>query len=134
MRRGVFLIGLTMAAVTLLMFDLQHTGELIEGDGGLDDARSAAFTVLVLAQVFNSFSARSDTVSVFRTWAINPLLLWAALLAVVLQIAVVHLPPLNDAFATTPLSLADWLLSAALASVVLWVAEIRKLLPRRSRR
>lgn len=134
MRRGVFLIGLTMAAVTLLMFDLQHTGGLIEGDGGLDDARSAAFTVLVLAQVFNSFSARSDTVSVFRTWAINPLLLWAALLAVVLQIAVVHLPPLNDAFATTPLSLADWLLSAALASVVLWVAEIRKLLLRRSRR
>ena len=67
-----------------------------------------------------------------HTWSSNRLLLWAAALSVVLQIGVVHLPPLNDAFATTPLSAADWVACVALASAVLWVAEIRKWLLRRT--
>ena len=46
----------------------------------------------------------------------------------VLQVAVVQLSFLNDAFHTTPLSLADWLICAGLASIVLWAAEAAKLL------
>ncbi|HSO55064.1 MAG TPA: HAD family hydrolase, partial [Actinomycetes bacterium] len=41
---------------------------------------------------------------------------------------------LNRAFATTPLSAADWALCAAMASVVLWVDELKKLLLRRTSR
>ena len=130
MRNGVLIVGATMAVVTLLMFDLQHPGGLIEGSEDVTYARTAGFTVLVFAQIFNAFSARSDLVSAFRGWARNRMLLWASVLAIVLQIIVVHLPALNDAFATTPLSLGDWLLSVALASAVLWVAEIRKLIRR----
>ena len=132
MQRGIAVVGVTMAVVTLLMFDLVAAGGLVDGDGSIDDARTAAFTVLVFAQIFNAFSARSDVVSARHTWSSNRLLLWAAALSVVLQIGVVHLPPLNDAFSTTPLSAADWVACVALASAVLWVAEIRKWLLRRT--
>ena len=49
-------------------------------------------------------------------------------LSVVLQVAVVELPFMKDAFSTTPLSLGD---CVALSSVVLWADELRKLVARR---
>jgi magnesium-transporting ATPase (P-type) len=51
-----------------------------------------------------------------------------------LRVLVVHVPLLNRAFATTPLSVGDWALCAAMASVVLWVDELKKLLLRRTSR
>ena len=44
------------------------------------------------------------------------------------------MPLLNRAFGTTPLSAGDWALCAALASAVLWVDELKKLLVRRAGR
>jgi P-type Ca2+ transporter type 2C len=44
---------------------------------------------------------------------------------------VVHVPLLNRAFGTTPLSPADWALCAAMASSVLWADELKKLIARR---
>jgi Ca2+-transporting ATPase len=53
--------------------------------------------------------------------------------SVALQVAVVHVPLLNDAFDTSPLSLGQWASCAALASAVLWADELRKLARRRRR-
>jgi P-type Ca2+ transporter type 2C len=50
----------------------------------------------------------------------------------VLQALVVHLPFLNDAFSTTPLSAGDWTVCAAMASCVLWADELKKLIVRRT--
>ena len=47
-------------------------------------------------------------------------------LSVLLQIAVVHVPFLNVAFGTAPLTLDQWVACVALASVVLWVSELGK--------
>jgi|TARA_R110000782_G_scaffold29959_5_gene74434 Ca2+-transporting ATPase len=59
--------------------------------------------------------------------------LWAAvLLSALLQVAVIHLSPLNTAFGTVPLALDDWLMCLAMGSAVLWFSEWRKLLRRRS--
>jgi magnesium-transporting ATPase (P-type) len=89
-----------------------------------------AFTTLVLAQLYNAFNARSGRESAFHHLFTNPLL-WAAIgTSLLLQVAVVHLPPLNHAFDTTPLSASDWLICAALASSVLWAEELRKLIRR----
>jgi magnesium-transporting ATPase (P-type) len=126
MWRGVVEMGLVMALATLLTIDMQLPGGLIEGDHTLDQARTAGFTVLVLAQLFNSFSARSETVSAFRHLFANPWLWAAVTLSVVLQVAVVEIAPLNVAFRTAPLSAAQWLLCVAMGSVVLWFAELRK--------
>jgi hypothetical protein len=39
----------------------------------------------------------------------------------------VHLPALNAAFGTVPLDAGQWLVCVAMASGVLWVGELRKL-------
>jgi P-type Ca2+ transporter type 2C len=130
MWRGVLEIGLVMALATLLTIDLYLPGGLIEGSRNLDSARTAGFTVLVLAQLFNCFNARSETVSAFRHLFVNGWLWSAIALSLVLQVAVVHLPVLNVAFGTVALGPGQWLVCAAMASSVLWFAELRKWLLR----
>jgi magnesium-transporting ATPase (P-type) len=122
----VMLNGLVIAACTLLTLDWFLPGGLIEGHHSLDLARTAAFTVLVFAQLFNAFSARSDTHSAFHQLFVNPWLWGAVGLSALLQVAVVHLPVLHVAFGTAPLSLDQWLFCVAMGSAVLWVSEMKK--------
>ncbi|HZK50522.1 MAG TPA: cation-translocating P-type ATPase [Actinomycetota bacterium] len=127
---GILVVGATMAVATLLTLDFGLPGGLIEGDLELSEARTMAFTVLVLAQLFNVFNSRSDTVTAARRLFRNRWL-WAAVgLSLSLQFAVVYLPLLNEAFDTRPLDLGQWLVCFAMASIVLWVNEIKKLLLR----
>ena len=51
-------------------------------------------------------------------------------MSLLLQVAVVHFDYLNLAFGTVPLQFEQWLLCAAMASVVLWYSELRKLASR----
>ena len=127
---GVVTVGVVMALATLLAIDLHLPGGLIEGDGDIARARTAGFTVLVLAQLFNCFNARSETASAFRHLFVNPWLWAAVVLSAALQVAVVHLPLLNVAFETVPLSAREWTVCVALASTVLWFGELRKALLR----
>ena len=126
MWRSVLAIGLVMALATLLTIDLYLPGGLIEGSQSLDQARTAGFTVLVLAQLFNCLNARSATASAFRHMFTNRWL-WAAIgLSVLLQVAVVNVGFLNLAFRTVPLPPEQWLVCVAMSSSVLWTGEIRK--------
>jgi Ca2+-transporting ATPase len=122
--------GVVIAVVTLLTIDLSLPGGLIEGTHDFATARTAGFTVLVLTSLFTCFNARSDTSSAFTHLFVNRWLWGAIALSVLLQVAVVHLDFLNVAFGTVPLQLEQWLLCAAMASVVLWFSELRKLLSR----
>ncbi|MGY0559254.1 MULTISPECIES: cation-translocating P-type ATPase [unclassified Luteimonas] len=127
---GVLQIGLVMAVATLLTLDMYLPGGMIQGDRSLDNARTAAFTTLVFAQLFNCFNARSDTTSAFHALFTNAWL-WAAIaLSALLQVAVVHLPALNTAFGTVPLDGGQWLGCFAMGSAVLWYDELRKLVLR----
>jgi magnesium-transporting ATPase (P-type) len=119
-----------MAVVTLVALDLRLAGGYLGGAGGIDEARTMAFTTLVLAQLFNCFNARSDRDSAFHRLFTNRWLWGAIALSAVLQIAVVHVPFMNEAFDTTPLDAGDWLICVALASVVLWAVEAKKLVQR----
>ena len=127
---GVLLIGLAMALATLATLDLYLPGGLLPGTQSLENARTAGFTVLVLAQLFNAFNARSETRSAFHALFTNPWLWGALALSAGLQVLVVHLPVLNQAFTTTPLSPSQWLVCVAMASTVLWVSEVRKVVLR----
>ncbi|MBK9607662.1 MAG: cation-translocating P-type ATPase [Betaproteobacteria bacterium] len=126
----VLQIGVVMALVTLLTIDIYLPGGLIEGTRDLATARTAGFTVLVFAQLFNCFNARSATASAFAHLFVNRWLWGAVVLSVLLQVAVVHVGFLNVAFGTVPLDAGQWLLCAAMASVVLWYGELRKLMRR----
>jgi calcium-translocating P-type ATPase len=124
---SVLEIGFVMAVSTLLTIDAYLPAGLIEGTGSLDNARTAGFTVLVLAQLFNCFNTRSETASAFHRPFVNAWL-WAAVAAsALLQVAVVHVPLLNVAFGTSPMTLGQWLWCIATASVVLWIGELHKL-------
>ena len=127
---GIFWVGIVMAAVTLIALDLRLAGGALGGSGDIDEARTMAFTTLVLAQLFNCFNARSDRMSAFHHLFTNRLLWGAVALSLMLQVAVVQLPFLNDAFGTTPLAIDDWLICIGLASIVLWADEGKKLFER----
>jgi magnesium-transporting ATPase (P-type) len=131
---GISYVGLVMAVVTLAALDLRLDGGLLGGSGGIDEARTMAFTTLVFAQLFNCFNARSDRTSAFSHPFTNRLLWGAIAISALLQVAVVELPFLNNAFGTEPLGLDDWLVCVGLASAVLWAVELKKLVGRRLRR
>ena len=93
-------------------------------------ARTAGFTTLVFAQLFNAFNARSLTASAFSGMFGNRWLWGAVVLGVLLQVAVVQVPWLQVAFGTAPLDVSGWLACVGMASVVLWAEEARKLVVR----
>jgi P-type Ca2+ transporter type 2C len=115
---------------TLLVIDASLPGGLIEGSGNLSYAQTRAFTTLVFFSLFTVFNARSDERSAFAGMFSNGWLWGAVLLAVLLQIAVIYVPVLQKAFSTVSLSLRDWLVCVAVASSVLWLRELSKLVRR----
>lgn len=125
---GVLGIGLVMGVATLLTIDIFLPGGLVEGTDDLTVARTAGFTTLVLAQLFNVFNSRSETTSAFHRMFAGRWLWGAIGLGVVLQVAVVQVPFLQAAFGTAGLDLAHWGVAVAMASSVLWFDELRKLL------
>ena len=133
---GILLIGLVMGAAVLATIDLFLPGGLIEtslSTDSLETARTAGFTTLVLAQLFNTVNSRSESISAFRNLFVNRWLWGSIALGVVLQVAVVEVPFLQAAFSTTSLDLTHWVVCVAMASLVLWVDEARKLVHRARR-
>ena len=127
---GIVWVGLVMALVTLAALDLGLAGGVLGGSGTITQARTMAVTTLVFAQMFNAFNARSDRVSAFHRLFTNKVL-WAAItLSCLLQVGMVQIPFMNDAFDTTPLTARNWLICIGLASIVLWANEAKKVLER----
>jgi P-type Ca2+ transporter type 2C len=130
MWRGIVFVGLIMAVGTLYVLDASLPGGFVDGSGDLQYAQTMAFTTLMLFQMFNVLNARSDErsafVHVFRNaW------LWSAIVASVgLQVVVVYVPFLQNAFGTTSLSASDWMFSVGVASSVLWLREGSKAIGR----
>jgi P-type Ca2+ transporter type 2C len=125
----LLLSGVVMALGTLAMFGW---GSAVQPDAGDAFAITLAFTTFVLFQFFNAVNARVETTTVFSRHTLRNGKLWVALGGVfVLQVAAVHLTPLQAIVDTVPLSVAHWLLAGATASTVLLVEEVRKLILRR---
>ena len=131
---GIFGVGVVMAAGTLFVIDASLPGGLLPGSGSIRYAHTMAFTTLMLGQLFNVFNARSDERSAFDGLFTN-LWLWAAVgLSLTLHLAVIYLPFLQRAFSTEGLTGIDWLRCVSVASTVLWVREIAKVVTRARRR
>ncbi|USQ75822.1 cation-translocating P-type ATPase [Ornithinimicrobium cryptoxanthini] len=128
---GIVAVGAVMAVATLLTIDIFLPGGLVEGSDTLEVARTAGFTTLVLAQLYNVFNSRSQTTSAFHGLLSNRWLLAAVAFGVASQVAVVHLPVLQQAFGTASLDLWHWLVCAVMASSVLWFDEALKFVERR---
>ncbi len=129
MWRGIFFVGVIMAAGTLFVLDASLPGGFVAGSGDLRYAQTMAFTTLMLFEMFNVFNARSDERSAFPLLFTNRWLWLAVGGSVVLQVLVVYVPFLQRAFGTVAMSAADWLFCLAVASSVLWLREISKWYP-----
>jgi Ca2+-transporting ATPase len=124
---GILFGGIIMATGTLLVLDWSLPGGLIEGSGDMRYAQTMAFTTLLFFSLFTVFNARSDEQSAFIGMFSNTWLWGAIALSLALQVAVIYVPFLQQAFSTVSLSAGDWLRCAAVGSSVLWLRELSKL-------
>jgi P-type Ca2+ transporter type 2C len=102
-------IGLVFAIVTIgLMkwaFDRTHS---VDYAGDPDTWKTIVFTTLCIAQMGHALAVRSVNKLVIEINPFtNPLLLWAILGTILLQLAVVYIAPLRSFFGTHPLSLFE---------------------------
>ena len=120
---NLFSYGLTMAIGTLaVLYDGLQTGEP-------EHAATLAFTTFVLFQVFNIFNARSENGTSFNRHFFTNTMLWLSIFGVILlQIMVIWWPPAQAIFHTSALTQMDWLIATAVASSVLVLEELRKVL------
>ncbi len=106
----IVLFGVLMAIGTIVMF-------IAYQDQGTDKARTVAFTTLVAFQMFAVISSRSAYSSLKHLNPLtNPVLMGAVMVSTLLQVFIVHWPPLQHVFNTVSLAGTDWLLIVAVAS------------------
>lgn len=127
----IFFVGVIMMFGTLAVMDASLPGGFIPAaQGTMPYAQTMAFTTLVFFQLFNALNARSDELSAFTNLFSNKWL-WLALgISAALQLAVIYLPFLQQAFGTVPLSLTDWLICIGVGSTVLLLREPVKVVQR----
>lgn len=124
MMADVGIVALIMAAGTLGMF--------YASGGSLEVRRTAAFTTLILFQLFNAFESRSSLSSGFSGLFRNAWLWGAVGAMLLLQVLVIHTPMVARAFEVVPLSALQWIGCGVVASSVIWGMEAVKWLRRNS--
>ncbi|MBT8215270.1 MAG: HAD-IC family P-type ATPase, partial [Acidimicrobiia bacterium] len=134
-RRGLIQIlgfGAYIGGATLFLFHFYRLGL----DRGIAEAQTMAFTGMVLLEHMNVFNFRAlhapmRVVGFFS----NPWLLGAWSATIGLQVAVVYVPFLQNAFDTVPLGLDDWLWILAVSLPVFVIGEaVKEVQWRRGRR
>ncbi|MCC7317062.1 MAG: cation-translocating P-type ATPase, partial [Bacteroidales bacterium] len=91
-------------------------------------ARTMAFMVLVMCQLFFALSVRNSSKSIFQIGVFsNKYLVGAIVVGMLLQLTVISIPVLQRAFHLQMLDLGGWLIAIALGLVPLMVNEIVKI-------
>jgi Ca2+-transporting ATPase len=91
------------------------------------------FTVLSISQMGHAMAIRSDWKSLFNQGIFaNKQLVGAILLTLVLQMAVIYVPFLQDIFHTQSLTFIELLSCIGLSSIIFWAVELEKWFKRRS--
>jgi len=90
-------------------------------------AGTMAFAALTLSQLFHAFNVRSEDRSLLAIGPLsNPAMNRAFLVGVLLQLAVLLLPPLQGVFCVVPLDGRQWLTVLALAAAPIPICELTK--------
>jgi Ca2+-transporting ATPase len=126
MWNGLALAAAVIGAGTLFALDAGLPGGLIEGPGPVEYGRTLAFNTLVLFELVYVFCIRSDTEGAGRLLFGNAWLWLAVLAGVAAQAAVIHVPALQRAFGTVPLTAGDWVFCGAIAATVALARETQK--------
>jgi Ca2+-transporting ATPase len=130
--------GILIGLLTLYAFyyGLSHHGYQIGGsmlseqalETALPYARTMAFVVLAASQLFYSLSMRNFTKSILKVGLFsNIYLIGAIVIGVLLQLVVITVPVLANAFGVHNLSLSEWGIALGFALIPLLANEIIKL-------
>jgi Ca2+-transporting ATPase len=113
MTRIAFL-GLMMALGSMLVYQVVLRAAMDAGDSleqAVPGARTAAFCTIVSFQLLLAFSARSEEESLLSLGPFsNRMLVLAVAASFLMQLVVVYVPGVNDAFGTVPLAAQEWAL------------------------
>jgi len=113
---NILVVGFVMMVGTLFLFYSYGIDTL--------KAKSIAFTVLVMLQLFNVLTYRAKNFKInIKT---SRFLIGSVIITVLLQLVVLY-TPLNIAFKTVPLGLFDWARILLVSSVLYIILEIIKL-------
>ena len=123
--------GILVGAVTLLAYTL---GEYVLSDPNEADqvACTMSFATLVFCELTRAFAVRSEHHSIFKIGIFsNSMMNKAFAVGLILQLAVLLLPPLQGVFGVMSLNAAEWGVVILLALVPLLVSEIYKAVRKR---
>jgi Ca2+-transporting ATPase len=113
--------------VGLLMSGLVLWVQQYALDNGAANWQTQVFTTMTFVQLANVMAIRSERSSTFVIgFTSNRPLLFSVVLTLVLQLALIYVPSLNDAFSTMPLSPGELLLCCVPAVLVFIAVETEK--------
>lgn len=118
--------GILVGAVTLIAYAL---GEYVFSDPAVADgmACTMSFATLVFCELTRAFVIRSEHQSIFKIGVFSNKAMNKAFAAgLIMQLAVLLIPPLQPIFSVTPLHISNWIVVIVLSLMPLIVSEISK--------
>jgi Ca2+-transporting ATPase len=123
MQLGIIVQTMAITTVTLLAYWIG----LVTHPEAPEYAATMAFVTLSFSELLRAFTARSENYPVFKLGIFsNRSMNWAVLSSLILLLAVVYLPFLNNVFDTVPLGVAQWQFVAPFLLVPAIAAELTK--------
>lgn len=114
-------VALAMTAGTMLLYYSE-----ISAGASIERARTVAFAVMAVFQIFNIINARSMKTSMFRIHTFNPYFLFSFIGSFILTILTVYLPFFQEIFHIVPLDTIDWIKIICVSLLVFAAVEIDK--------
>lgn len=116
-------IGLLIAVTTLLVFEA-----VLAAGASLEEARGAAVTMVVVAEMFYLFNVRRfvDSGLNWRNFTTNRLALITSGILMALQLLFLYTPQLNSLFKVAPIDLATWGMILGLGFAMFLLVELEK--------
>ena len=115
--------GLVIAAGALLLYYY-----FMEAGTSLGETRNIVFTMLLMSNIFLTFSNRSATETIFKTWRYrNSLAPVVLLISVGLILMLQLVAPVRDLFGLTPMSGQRFFICLAVSVASVWWMEVYKL-------
>jgi Ca2+-transporting ATPase len=121
--KRIALTGVLTAGVALTAFAYEFYV-----DNSVAQARNAAFSALVIAELLRSFGARSNEKTVWQIGLFSNMRLFVIVaVSFALQLLIHHLPVLESVFGTEPISVAQcaaWIVLGAIPLIVLELGKV----------
>ena len=124
----ILLEGGMIGALALVAFSV---GFNIFSQRSIETARTMAFCVLSMSQLFHAFNMRSERSIFGGEFFANKMLILSLVLGISLQVLVVNTPALSAVFKVARLSFAEWAAVFGLALMPILIVELQKALSRK---